>query len=187
MGRPLKYAESKQRRSDRVIATQTQTQRRAAAKKAAATRKRNAARTSSRRTATSARRTRTSAERTARQARTTARSGARSAAKRAGAESTRLEAFVRQAERALTVPVGAALVARENIAEAARPLTSRARLQRELRKLERRGETALRRSQRRAKRQGRETRRDVERGVNGFQSDTEDLVGRVQERVKARS
>ena len=94
---------------------------------------------------------------------------------------------MRQAERALTVPVGAALVARENIAEATRPLTSRARLRRELRKLERRGETALRRGRRRAERQARQARRDVERGANGFQSDAEDLVERVQERVKTRS
>ena len=94
---------------------------------------------------------------------------------------------MRQAERALTVPVGAALVARENIADATRPLTSRARLQRELRRLERRGESALRRGQRRARREARETRRDVKRSVNGAQSDAETLVGRVQERVKARS
>jgi hypothetical protein len=159
------YAKASTRRSERVIATQTQSQRRSAAKKAAATRKRNAARRSQRQTAASARRT-------TRQARTAATS-------RAQAESTQLAVFADQAERALTLPVGAALAARDSIVRAARPWTSRQRAQRQLRKLERRGATALRRSQRRVERQARTTRRGVERTADGVASDTGNLIKRV--------
>ena len=62
------------------MATQTRTQRQAAAKKAAATRKRNAARHSRGRNATR---------------------------RRAEAEITRIEALARSAERALLIPIGA--------------------------------------------------------------------------------
>ena len=79
------------------MATQTETQRRTAARKAAATRKRNQTARSARSTQASARRTASSAERTA-------ESGA-------GFAGTRVEALASQAERAVLIPVGAALVA----------------------------------------------------------------------------
>ena len=94
-------------------------------------------------------------------------------------------AFTDQAERVLAVPVGAALATRDSIVRAVRPWTNRGRARRELRKLERRGQTALRRNQRRVKRQARSTGRDVERGVDGFQSDAGNLVEQVQKRVKS--
>ncbi|MDX6668787.1 MAG: hypothetical protein QOK04_2167 [Solirubrobacteraceae bacterium] len=77
------------------------------------------------------------------------------------------------------------LTARDSVVRAVRPWTDRGRAQRQLRKLERRGQTALRRNQNRVRRQARSTRRDVERGVDGFQSDTENLVAQVQKRVKS--
>src|SRR2546428_10048884 len=124
------------RRSITSMATQTPTQRRTAAKKAAATRKRNAAR-------------RSQSARTA-------------AATRAQAEATALEALAQQAERAVLIPVGAALTARDNVLDAAKPFTRRetaerelSRLQRQvtsdLRKFERRGATARTRLQRQVK------------------------------------
>src|SRR4051812_50149842 len=93
------------------MATQTKTQRQAAAKKAAATRKRNAAAQSGSRAKTSARSTASSARRTGRSARTTAKQAARTGERGADAATTRLEAFGRQAQRALLIPVGAAPVA----------------------------------------------------------------------------
>jgi hypothetical protein len=95
--------------------TQTPTQRNAAARKAAATRKRNAA----------ARR----------------RSAQKAAETRAQAELTGLGAVQAQAERAVLIPVGAALVAGETVVDAVtdvtKPYTSRETASRELTKLQR--------------------------------------------------
>ena len=85
------------------MATQTPTQRRAAAKKAAATRKRNASSASARSTS--------------RSARTTARSATTTASTRAQAEAKGLQALALQAERAVLIPVGAALTARDTVVE----------------------------------------------------------------------
>src|SRR5262245_61994211 len=91
----------------RNMATQTQTQRRASAKKAAATRKRNASRS------------------TASRARTTAKTTATSASTRAKAEATGIQAVALQAERVVLIPFGAALIARDNVVEGVKPFTSR--------------------------------------------------------------
>src|SRR6266513_2379178 len=103
------------------MAQQTPTQRKAAARKAAATRKRNAAR----------RRTQNTQRPTAQ-----AEPGAVYAVQRGRALAT-------QAERVALIPVGAALVARDNVLEAVvdatRPYTrSRESAERELEKLARR-------------------------------------------------
>lgn len=144
------------------MATQTTRQRSAAARKAAATRKRNA----SRRTASA---TRSSA-------RGTARSAARTATRRADAGSTRLGAFGRELERAVLIPVGATLAARDAIADA---VTTRSRFRRQLARFERRGATALRRNRRDVQRAVRSVRRDAERQADH-------LVGRVQQRFNGR-
>ena len=102
------------------MATQTKTQRQAAAKKGAATRKRNAASRSASRTKSSARSTASSARATGRSARTTAKEAARTTGRRASAESTRVEGLARQAGRALSTPVGAAIEAGDRVVDTAR-------------------------------------------------------------------
>jgi len=116
------------------MATQTQSERQAAGKKAAATRKRNASRRSASSTRRSATTTRSSARSTARGARTTARSAATTSATRAKAEAKGLQAAYLQAERAVLIPVGAALTARDNVLENVKPFTSRTGAEREDRK-----------------------------------------------------
>ena len=158
------------------MAPQTRTQRQASAKKAAATRRRNTAQGSASRTRASARRTTKSARSTARSARetgraagSTARSAARTTARRASAEQTRLEGVARQAERAVLIPIGAALEARDRIVDTARTYTNRGKTQRELNRFERRGATALRRN-----------RRAVQRQVNGFSVNPGEVADRVR-------
>jgi hypothetical protein len=151
------------------MAPQTRTKRQATAKKAAATRKRNAAKGSASRTRASARTTTRSARETGRAARTTARSAARTTARRASAEQTRVEGLARQAERALLIPIGAALEARDQIVDVARTYTNRNKAQRQLNKFERRGATAVRRN-----------RRAVERQVNGFSVSPSEVTERVR-------
>jgi hypothetical protein len=153
------------------MAPQTRTQRQAAAKKAAATRRRNAAGSSATRTRASARTTTRSARQTGRAARTTARQAVRTTARRASAEETRLEGVARQAERALLIPIGAALEARDRIVETARTYTNPDRAQRQLNRFERRGATALRRNRRALERQVR---------ANGFSVNPGEVVDRVR-------
>src|SRR5512132_2922144 len=127
------------------MATQTETQRKAAARKAAATRRRNAARRS--------------------------QSARRAAETRAQAELSTLSVVQAQSERAVLIPVGAALTARDAVVDATRPYTaSRDSAERELTKLQRRVATNLRRFERRgstarnrALRQVKRTRTRVER------------------------
>src|SRR4051812_22269273 len=130
------------------MAQQTKTQRQAAARKAAATRKRNAAKSSGGRAKASARSTSRSARRTGRSAQRTARQTARATSRRASAEATRLEAFAQQAERAVLIPVGATLEAGERVADTVRKWSNRNLATRELNRWERRGATALRRNRR---------------------------------------
>lgn len=131
------------------MATQTRTARQAAGNKAAATRKRNAAKRSARTTKTSAKQTTTAARSTARAARSTARQATRTVEHRAEAANSGLQVFARQAERALLIPVGAALEARDAAVSTVRTYSDRTTAKRELDRFERRGERALRQSQRR--------------------------------------
>lgn len=127
------------------MATQTPTQRKATAQKAAATRRRNAANRS--------------------------RSARRAAETRAEAELNTIQAVQHQAERAVLIPVGAALVARDTVVEAAKPYTAgRDSAERELDKLQKRVNVNLRRFERRgttarnrAVREVKRTRTRVER------------------------
>jgi hypothetical protein len=127
------------------MATQTQTQRKATAQKAAATRRRNAAKRS--------------------------QSAKKAAQTRAQAELNTLQVVQLQAERAALVPVGAALTARDAVVEAVKPYIAGResaekelervgkRVQVNLKKFERRGSTARNRALRELKR----TRTRVER------------------------
>jgi hypothetical protein len=141
--------------------------------KAAATRKRDATRTSA--TAnTSARRTVKDAENTAREA-----SGAVSAESKVGiAQAQQL------AERAVLVPVGAGLVARDNLVSTVKGFASkyrtRASLERELRRYERRGTTA----RDRVERQVRGTRIRFERELHQRRGSVERAVGQNRRRLE---
>jgi hypothetical protein len=101
-----------------------------------------------------------------------------------------LRAVRQQAERALLIPVGAAVAARDVLADVfGRPRG----VQRQLGQFERRGATAVRRNRRRAERQARAARRDVRTATRGvrrsageFRSDADHLVDRVQRRFNGR-
>jgi hypothetical protein len=134
------------------MAAQTKTQRQAAAKKAAATRKRNAAKQTGGAAKASARRTRSSARGTGRAARTTAKQAASATARRAEAETTRLGAVAHQAERVVLIPVGAALETRDRVTDTVRTYTDTRLTRQELNRFERRGAKALGRSHRTAER-----------------------------------
>jgi hypothetical protein len=134
------------------MAAQTKTQRQAAAKKAAATRKRNSARQSGGTAKASARRTRSSAQETGRAARRTAKQAASATARRAEAEATRLGAVARQAERVVLIPVGAALETRDRVTDTVRTYTDTRLTRQELNRFERRGANALGRTRRTAER-----------------------------------
>jgi hypothetical protein len=162
------------------MAQQTQTQRQAAAKKAAATRKRQSARQNTGTAKAAARRTASSARRTARSGVTASRQGARAATERFSAEKAYLEAIARRGERAVLIPVGAALEARDRIDALIRTYRNRDALRRWLNRFERRGATALRGNRRVVERQAREVRNGVEHRANGFQSRASDVVDRVR-------
>jgi hypothetical protein len=176
------------------MATQTRTQRSASAKKAAATRKRNTSRSTARRTST--------------QARSTARGATTTARQRTQAELRGAEGVVQQAQRVVLIPVGAALVARDNVAETVKPFRTRASAEREisrlgrrvnvnLNKFERRGNTArnqlerrvkrtrtqierlVRRNQRTVERQVKSARRDFSRGAGDLQKGAQEFVSSV--------
>jgi hypothetical protein len=136
-------------RNANSMATQTQTQRSAAGKKAAATRKRNTAR----RSASSTRSLTQSA----------ASSAASTTSTRAQAEVKGIEALALQAERAVLIPVGAALIARDNVLENVKPFTSRTTAEREINKLQRRVATNLRKFERRGTTARNKFQRDVKR------------------------
>ncbi len=161
------------------MAAQTKTQRQAAAKKAAATRKRNSARQSGGTAKASARRTRSSARGTGRAARTTAKQAARATARRAEAETTRLGAVAHQAERVVLIPVGAALEARDRVTDTVRTYSNTQLTRRELNRFERRGAKALGRTRRTVERQTKHVQGSVEGLANDVQSSARETAGRV--------
>jgi hypothetical protein len=165
------------------MAPQTRTQRQAAAKKAAATRKRGTAKESAQRTKASARRTTRSAHSSRRAARATAKGAARTTTRGAAAEATRLHGVARQAERFVLVPVGAVLEARDAIAQTLATYTNGDSARRQLNRFERRGERALRRNRHLVADQVTEAGRGVEDRATDLQSGTEELVERVRSLV----
>jgi hypothetical protein len=169
------------------MATQTSTQRRAAAQRAASTRKRNQAKRSASATKSAARRTRTSASQTTRQARGTTRQAGRSATRGLDAAVTRLGAFGRQAQRALLIQVGAAATVGDKVRQTARTYSNLELVTRELNRFERRGARAVSSRQRALSRQRRELQRDAkqarrrfERQVTGLRSDAQDVADQVK-------
>src|SRR5437763_6484504 len=124
------------------MATQTRSQRQVAAKKAAATRKRNATKRSASATKTSARRTQRSdsktARRTTRDARRTTTQATRTSERGLDTAATRFGAFGRQMQRALLIQVGAAATVGERVRQTARTYSSLSRVTRELDRFERR-------------------------------------------------
>jgi hypothetical protein len=83
------------------------------------------------------------------------------------------------AERAVLIPVGAALIARERVGEVIATYSTPTKAQTQLRRFERRGSTA----RNRLEREVRKTRTRVERELRRRRQDGSDLVERVQERV----
>ena len=143
------------------MAPQTRTQRQAAAKKAAATRKRNAARANNGTVKAAARRTVTQARDTGRSARTTSRLAVRSATRQVSAERCRLDALARQLERAVLIQVGAALEARDRIADFVETYGDPQEARRRLNSFERRGAAALRRNRTVVERRAKDGRDNV--------------------------
>jgi hypothetical protein len=87
------------------------------------------------------------------------------------------------AERAVLIPVGAALIARERVVsgvgDAIANYNSTAKASAQLRKFERRGVTA----RNRVERELRKTRVRVERELRQRRQESEDLANKVQERI----
>ena len=172
------------------MATQITSQRQAAAKKPAATRKRNATKRSASSTSTSARRTTRSASASARETGRSAPTASRQASRTAGrgldTALTRFGVVGRRAQRALLIQVVAAATAGEKVRDTARTYTSINRVKRELDRFERRGARTLKRRQRTLKRQGRELRHDVrsaqrrlEQRVGDLHRDAKDSADQV--------
>lgn len=132
------------------MASQTPTQRKASAQRAAATRRRNAAKrqeSTAKRQETAAR---NAAKRSQSAATRAAEARAQAAETRVKAELNTLQSVQSQAERAVLIPVGAALVARDSVLEAVGPYTEgRDSAERELSKLGKRVSTNLRKYERR--------------------------------------
>ena len=171
--------------------TRARNQRSATAKKAAATRKRNT--TAAQRSATGKQAAATrkgneasrSAQTTQTQAKRTATSGLRTV--QAGAEAGKytLDAVAVQAQRAALIPVGAALSARDSVVEAVKPYTSIDKAEKELSRLRRDVSRDLTRYERRGtsarnrvQREVKRTRTRVERELRQRRTQAERVVKR---------
>lgn len=144
------------------------------------------------------RRTPTAAKSTAR-AKTTKRATASrtsnsSASTKRSAQAVKNGTVGSYAERAVLIPVGAALIAREQVLARVNDTIDNyatpSKANAQLRKFERRGSTARNRLERevrktrvRVEREVRQTRGRVEREVRRRQRDGEELASRVQERI----
>jgi hypothetical protein len=133
---------------------------------------------------------------------TTATKPAKSAATSSTQPKTRVELVQHYAERAILVPVGASLLARENLVSTVAKYTSRAGLEKELKRYERRGVTArnrferqvrrtrtkfereLRQRRTRVERTVKQNRRRVEREVRSVRRDLEKQSGAVGARFE---
>lgn len=165
------------------MATQTPSQRQAAAQRAAATRKRNAAKRSASTTKSSARRTRSSASATTRNAGRTTRQATRTAGKRLDAATSRFGVVGRQTQRALLIQLGAAATLKDKVRQTARTYSSIDLVTREFDRFERRGTRALSRGQRGFKRDARQAQRTVERRWGDLRSDAEGVVKQVRQAI----
>jgi hypothetical protein len=98
------------------------------------------------------------------------------------------------AERALLIPVGVALTARDkvvsSVSDTVSTYSTQTKAQAQLRRFERRGATARNRLERevkkarvRVERELRQRRREIEKTVSGLEDNSSELASRVQERV----
>lgn len=105
-----------------------------------------------------------------------------STARGASASSTSTGTY---AERAILIPVGAALIARDRVVagvgDTLTAYSSPSKAQAQLRKFERRGNTA----RKRLEREVRKTRTSLERELRRRRQHSSDLVDRVQERIQS--
>jgi hypothetical protein len=124
----------------------------------------------------------------------TARTSASSASSKRSATAVKNPTVGSYAERAVLIPVGAALIAREQVFarvnDTIESYASPAKANAQLRKFERRGNTARNRLERevrktrvRVEREVRQTRASVEREARRVQREGEDLANKVQERI----
>ena len=117
----------------------------------------------------------------ARRTRSSAQTTARTAAK---AQETALEAIAAQAQRAVLIPVGATLIARDNVVETVKPYVKRETAQREvtktLNRYERRGTTARNKLERQIKR----TRTQLERTLRQRRNKVSGLVKRNSRNIE---
>lgn len=104
---------------------------------------------------------------------------------RSGARSTTSTARSSYAERAVLIPVGAALTARDRVVASVNDTftaySSTARAQAQLRKFERRGATA----RKRLEREVRKARTSVERELRKRRQESTELADRFQERIQS--
>lgn len=125
---------------------------------------------------------------------TTSRTSNASASTKQSTQAVKNGTVSAYAERAVLIPVGAALIAREQVLarvnDTIDSYSSASKANAQLRKFERRGNTARSRLERevrktrvRVEREVRQTRGRVEREVTRVKRDGEDLAGRVQERI----
>ena len=167
------------------------TKRSTSAKKAVTTRKTNAAKSNAR---TTARRTTRSARSTARKAQT----GAQRTAARVEVPQTNVERVQAYAEKAVLIPVGAALVARENVLSTADELATkygsrsaaerqlkafRKDVERDLKKYERRGNTARNKVEREVKKTRTRVERQLRNRRKAVEARTDLVTARAQNLV----
>jgi hypothetical protein len=102
----------------------------------------------------------------------------------AKAQESALEALATQAERAVLVPLGATLIARDNVVETVKPYVKRTTAQREvtknLKRYERRGTTARNKLERQVKR----TRTQLERSLRQRRNKVESVVKRSSRNIE---
>jgi hypothetical protein len=126
---------------------------------------------------------------------TASRTSSSSASTRRSTQAVKNPTVGSYAERAVLIPVGAALIAREQVLARVNDTidnySSASKANAQLRKFERRGNTARNRLERevrktrvRVEREVRQTRGRVEREVRRRQRDGEELASRVQERIQ---
>ena len=158
------------------MAAQTETQRKATARKAAATRRRNAAQRSTTAARSSAKRTQTAA--------------AKAAETRVKAELNTLQVVQAQAERAVLIPVGAALPARDAVVEVTKPYvagrdSAEKEIEKTLKKFERRGSTARNRAVRETKKTRTRVERELRQRRNGVVKTVKQNRREFERQVKA--
>jgi hypothetical protein len=100
------------------------------------------------------------------------------------AETTGIQAVAQQAQRAVLIPVGATLTARDNVVETVRPFVKRTSARREVEKLQRRVGVNLRRYERRGTTARNRVERQVKRTRTQFERELRQRRNQVQRTVK---